>query len=57
MELQWIIWWYLTGLAMGLVWPVHYRKLIKRHEWRGILLRWPFYALLGPLALAATFPI
>ena len=57
MTVSFVIWWYLAGLLLGLVWPIHYRKQIKRHEWKGILLRWPFYALLGPLALLATFPV
>ena len=50
-----IVWWYLIGILCAMYWPWKYRHQID--SWGWIIITTPFYALLGPLAILARFPI
>lgn len=49
-------WWYLSGLLCAVVWPLWYRRGMRGH-WGSFFKGWPVYALFGPLALIAAFPL
>lgn len=51
-----LAWWYMIGLLLGLVWPIHYRESMKVNDWLTMLKSWPFIALFGPFAIL-NFPI
>lgn len=56
-NMSFVIWWYTIGLILSFVWPVHYRKYMKRRDWWSVVKAAPFLALFGPLAIILSFPI
>lgn len=51
-----VAWWYASGLACALVWPIWYRKGMKGN-WGPFFKMLPVFGVFGPLALVASFPV